>query len=242
MKADHVTASVTSFGKDVQAPVLRLCPAASGRSCSVGSLPANQQFELLVTSQIGKNASSGEQIGLTVNVQGDADTGGALSPAEASVAAVLDHSSSTPTPPVTGTVPPITIPPPADPGPGLPGTTVTPGSLSSLFPVVTPSSTPPASGQPTNSHGHGNSNGKGGTKVETVASSSPIDPKLIGGQLAGLAVLAAAITMVVARLSLRTPQTASATGQTVAAAPPAEPAKDESTESGPKDSSDSPEN
>jgi hypothetical protein len=38
----------------------------------------------------------------------------------------------------------------------------------------------------------------------------PLDPRLIGGQLAGLAVLAAAITMVVARLSLRTPQSAGA--------------------------------
>jgi hypothetical protein len=42
----------------------------------------------------------------------------------------------------------------------------------------------------------------------------PLDPRLIGGQLAGLAVLAAAITMVVARLSLRTPQSADA-GQPV---------------------------
>jgi hypothetical protein len=38
----------------------------------------------------------------------------------------------------------------------------------------------------------------------------PLDPRLIGGQLAGLAVLAAAITMAVARLSLRTPQAANA--------------------------------
>jgi hypothetical protein len=189
-----------------------------------------------VTSKIGKNAVAGEQLGVTVNVQGEADTGGALSPAEAQVAAVLDPSSSSPTPPV-GTEPPITIPPPADPGPGLPGTTVTPGSISSLFPVVTPSSNPPSSGQPTGQKSHGK--GRGGTKIETVASSSPIDPKLIGGQVAGLAVLAAAITMVVARLSLRSPQPAAPTGPTVAAAPPPEPTTAENTESSPADAPDS---
>jgi len=34
----------------------------------------------------------------------------------------------------------------------------------------------------------------------------PLDARLIGGQLAGLAVLAAAVTIAIARLSLRTPK------------------------------------
>jgi hypothetical protein len=225
---------VSSFGTDVKTPTLSLCPSTNGHVCAVGALPANQQFELLVTDKIGKNATSGEQIGVTISVQGDADTGGTLSPADASIATVLGDSSSSPT--GGGTEPPITIPPTSDPG--LPGTTVTPGSISSLFPVVTPSSSAPATGgKPGGTKKH-----HGGTKVETVASSSPIDPKLIGGQLAGLAVLAAAITMVVARLSLRTPQTASATstGPTAAAAPPPPaPAADETDEATPKDAPDS---
>ena len=226
---------MSSYGKDVKDQKLSLCPATKGGVCSVGALPANQQFEVLVTDKIGKNASSGEQIGITVNVRGEAGTGGALSPAEASVATILNHPGSSPTSPI-GTVPPGTIPPPANPGPGLPqpGTTVTPGSISSLFPVVTPSSNPPSSGNKSSS----GQKKRGGTKVETVASSSPIDTKLIGGQLAGLAVLAAAITMVVARLSLRTPQTATAAGPTVAAAPPPEPTTPApDAESTPKDSS-----
>jgi hypothetical protein len=224
---------VSSFGTDVKGQKLSLCPAANGNACSVGELPANQQFELVVTDQIGKNATPGEQIGVTINVQGEADTGGALSPAEASVATVLQSSSSTSNPPPTGSVPPITIPPPTNPGPGIPGTTVTPGGLSTLFPTITPSSSPPANGPKSTSKKHG------GTKVETVASSSPIDPKLIGGQLAGLAVLAAAITMVVARLSLRTPQAATS-GPTVAAAPPPEPTTPaEDPEDSPKDAPDS---
>jgi hypothetical protein len=38
-----------------------------------------------------------------------------------------------------------------------------------------------------------------------VSASFPLDDRLIGGQLAGLAVLAAAVTIAVARLSLRRP-------------------------------------
>src|SRR6185437_1834168 len=182
VKAKHVTANVSSFGTHVKAQRLSLCPSKHGKVCSVGELPANQQFEVVVTDKIGKNATPGEQIGVTVNVQGVADTGGPLSPAEASVATVLNHSSSSSNPP-PGTVPPVTIPP-TNPDPGIPGTTVTPPGLSSLFPTITPSS-----GPPTNGSGRAASSKKhGGTKVETVASSSPIDPKLIGGQLAGLAV------------------------------------------------------
>jgi len=226
---------VNSYGAHVRSQRLSLCPATNGRVCSVGELPANQQFELLVTDKIGKNAASGEQIGITVNVQGVADTGGALSPAEASVATLLNNSSSSPNPP-TGTEPPVTIPPPSGSGPGFPGTTVTPGGLSGLFPTITPSSAPSADGKAATPKKHG------GTKVETVASSLPIDPKLIGGQLAGLAVLAAAITMVVARLSLRTPQAATSSGPTVAAAPPndnTETTPAEDAESTPKDTPDS---
>jgi len=184
-----------------------LCPRVHRRTCSIGSLPAYQALEVLVTDHIRKKATPGEQISLTVVVQGaEAQSGGALSPAEATVSTVLDHRSSSPTVPVgTGSLP-ATVP-------GLPGTTVTPGSISSLFPVVTPSPSPSVN----------SSNGKRRvTKATSAASSLPLDPRLIGGQLAGLAVLAAAITMVVARLSLRTPQLASAAspGQPAAAAPP----------------------
>jgi hypothetical protein len=35
----------------------------------------------------------------------------------------------------------------------------------------------------------------------------PLDARLIGGQLAGLAVLAGAVTIAIARLSLRAPKT-----------------------------------
>jgi hypothetical protein len=44
--------------------------------------------------------------------------------------------------------------------------------------------------------------------AKTVASTVPLDAQLIGGQLAGLAVLAGAVTIAIARLSLRKPKSA----------------------------------
>jgi hypothetical protein len=185
-----------------------LCPADHKATCSIGSLPAYQAIELLVTDHIRKKATPGEQIGLTVVVQGVAKSSdGALSPAEAVVTTVLNQASSPPALPtgIGASFPGVV--------PGLPGTAVTPGSITSLFPTVTPSPTP---------SGAARQEKRKITKATSDASSLPLDPRLIGGQLAGLAVLAAAITMVVARLSLRTPQLASApeAGQTPAAPPP----------------------
>jgi hypothetical protein len=176
-------------------PAFRLCPARRGDTCSIGSLPAYQAFELVVTDKIGKKATTGEEISMTAVVQGDAQTpsGVALSPAEAAVSTVLGRrssSSSTSTSEPGSTAPATSLP-------GLPGTTVTPGSISGLFPTITPSSSPPAGRRESSKH-----KVAGAT---STASSLPLDPRLIGGQLAGLAVLATAITMVVARLSLRTP-------------------------------------
>jgi hypothetical protein len=193
-------------------PKFSLCPSAHGTNCSVGSLPQNQAIELQITDQIGKKASAGEQIGITVTVQGlEQDPSNVpLSSASASIDTVLDQPSSSPTP----TSPPTTT------VPGLPGTTITPGSISSLFPTVTPSATPRPSGDRGGKHKV--------TKVTSTASSLPLDPRLIGGQVAGLAVLAAAITMAVARLSLRTPQPAAPAPPTAAPASP--PAKTEDPE------------
>jgi len=79
---------------------------------------------------------------------------------------------------------------------GLAGLGVQPtGDLGSAFPQVSPS--PSASGATaTRSHGHS-------TKMIDLSAGLPLDVRLIGGQVIGLAVLAAAITIAVARLSLR---------------------------------------
>jgi hypothetical protein len=184
--AKQVSASAHVSGHAVLAPKFTLCPTRHTKICPIGSLPADQAFELLVAVQIGAKATVGEQVTLTVNVQGTA-----LSPAEAAITALVSEASPAPTPTSSlPTLPPVTFPP-------LPGSTVTPGNLSGLFPVVTPS--PSSTPRPAR-------RGRRGTDAIPTASTLPFDPRLIGGQLAGLAVLAAAITMVVARLSLRTPQ------------------------------------
>jgi hypothetical protein len=206
-KARAVSATV-GRSSGVLAPSFSLCPAARGTTCHVGSLPAYQAFELLITDKIAKTVSVGEQLTVTVSVQGTATANGSeLSPAEASIALVVGQHGSSPAPVITVPAEPTTVS-------GLPGTTVTPGSITSLFPVVTPS--------PSATPGAPQRSGRKVTKATTTASSLPIDPRLIGGQLIGLAVLAAAITMVVARLSLRTPLPAgqaSGTGPTSGAEP-----------------------
>jgi len=142
----------------------------------------------MVTDPIRPTARIGRPIALAVTVSA---TG--VSPAQAAVAAVVGQGIVPPSSPPP--IPPTTLVP-------LPGTTITPGGLSGLFPTVTPVASPSA----TPSHSR---------KLATVAQTSsalPLDSRLIGGQLAGLAVLAAAITMVVARLSLRTAQAPAGTG------------------------------
>ena len=71
-----------------------------------------------------------------------------------------------------------------------------------MFPTVTPQPSPPSK----------STRARKPTRVVQASSAVPLDSRLIGGQLAGLAVLAAAITMVVARLSLRTAQAPAGSG------------------------------
>jgi hypothetical protein len=93
-----------------------------------------------------------------------------------------------------GTIPPTYLP--TGTVPGVAGLGVQPtGNLGSAFPQVSPS--PSASGA-TATAGHGHS-----TKTIDLSAGLPLDVRLIGGQVIGLAVLAAAVTIAVARLSLR---------------------------------------
>jgi hypothetical protein len=200
--ARRVTASVAGSGHALATPRYALCPLASNTTCSIGSLPPNQALELLVTDRIGAAASAGEQVTLTVTVQA-----AGLSPAEAAVTVAVGQVNSTPTP--TPTIQPTL---PAAGFPQGPSTTLLPGSLTNLFPVVTPQPAAP----PTTAAVAPRRARK--VTITPTASSLPLDPRLIGGQLAGLAVLAAAVTMVIARLSLRTPQAASSSAAAPSAA------------------------
>ena len=186
--AKQVTASAASSAHAMRSPHFTLCPAAHGTTCSIGALPANQAFELIVTDQVRTKARTGAPITLAVTV-----SGASLSPAEAAVTTVVGQGSQTPPSSPVPTLPPTTLAP-------IPGATITPAGLSGLFPTVTPQASP--SRKP--------SRARKLAGITQTSSALPLDPRLIGGQLAGLAVLAAAITMVVARLSLRTPQTTGA--------------------------------
>jgi len=169
----------------MRTPRFTLCPAAHRTTCSIGRLPANQAFELMIRDRVRTTATAGEPMTLTVTIRGSS-----LSPAVAAITTLVGQRPVSSPPP---TLPPTTLAP-------IPGATISPAGLSGLFPVVTPQTSPPAT--PQNKHTHKLAG------ITQASSALPLDPRLIGGQLAGLAVLAAAITMVVARLSLRTPQTA----------------------------------
>jgi len=201
--ARRVAATAVSRGKDILAPRFTVCPSAHRATCSIGSLPANQAILLEVADKVGALAVSGEQLTVTVTVEA-----AGMSPAQASIATLVGMPiapSPSPSSSLFPTLPPVTFP--------LPGA-VTPNNLNGLFPVVTPSPSPsPATTA-------GPSGGRKPTGITSASSSLPLDPRLIGGQLAGLAVLAAAITLAVARLSLRT----AGTPGPPAAPAPAEPA------------------
>ncbi len=210
----NATATASITGLAVGAPTFTLCPKANLTTCTIGNMPAKQAFEMLIKAPIGTTAATGEQVTLTLTIQG-----GGLSPGVAAIAFLVGQSTLTPVPTNQGTpLSPIAFP-------TISSSTVAPSNLSGLFPVITPSSGP-GSSPAASSSGHKVVN------ATSVASTLPLDPRLIGGQLAGLAVLAAALTMVVARLSLRTPvpvlragpATTSSAGDTKAASETSAPA------------------
>jgi hypothetical protein len=196
VKARGVKASMSSSTQPTRQPRFTLCPSAHATRCSIGTLPANQALELKVADKVRPRATPGVPITFSITVSA---TG--LSPSGASLTTSVGSVSSTPPPPTSNPIPtlPTTLVP-------VPGTTITPPNLTGLFPTVTPKA---SSSTSSSSPGTG-ANGRRSIRATQVSSALPLDPRLIGGQLAGLAILAAAITMVVARLSLRTPQSASA--------------------------------
>ena len=178
----------------IHTPAFTVCTVASGGTCKMGNVPVGQADELQVSVQVGKKAALGEQVQLTatVSASGEKSFNGAATDL---VVATPKTSTSPPTstPPGT-TLPPVTLPP-------LAGSGISASNPSNLFPTVGPAPTqsatplglPPVKPRKT-------------VRVIDAAQTVPIDSRLIGGQLAGLAVLAGAVVIAIARLSLRTPQ------------------------------------
>jgi hypothetical protein len=194
--------------KYVKAPDYTICPKVSGSACEIGSLPVGQSDELQATVKVGHKAALGEQVELIAHATGRHDRGYR---ATATVLVLAPVTPSTPSAP--STIPPVTLP-------AIPGTS--PGNPSGLFPTVSPSTGTPDPTTHASSAKH--------TRLTTASNNTPLDSRFIGGQLAGLAVLAGAITIAIARLSLRPAKPLPAqqpAGPASAGADPAEPAPDE---------------
>jgi hypothetical protein len=180
--------------RNVAPPRYTVCPSTSGETCSLGNLPAGQADELQAGSLVAKAATGGEQVDLTASASGrDARSFAASGSVVVAAKPSPSPTPTTTTPEATSTLPPVTIPT---------GGTTTGTPPAGLFPTISPS--------PSSSDGVGfppvRRQGHHRTRVATDAAILPLDPRLIGGQLAGLAVLAGAIAIAIARLSLRKPR------------------------------------
>jgi hypothetical protein len=191
-----VTAKVAT-AKNIGAPKFTVCPSAKGAICTLGTLPAGQADELQAVSAVEPKATSTEHVTLTATAAGK----NALSDGATGSLAVSVTSSS---PPASGggglpvAIPPVSL----QPLPGLPEAPGTVGNPAGLFPTVAPI---PSSGSPTIGFPPARKPAAR-SRAETASSIVPLDPRLIGGQLAGLAVLAGAVAIAIARLSLRRPR------------------------------------
>jgi len=191
-----VTADVRHVAH-VSAASFTVCPAASGTVCTVGDLPTGQADELLASVNVGRAAVPGTSITLTATA-GGTRVASYHSAATMTIAAKPTSKSVTPNPTVT-----VTTQPPLPSGvTTLPGVGTSAQNPANLFPTVSPG----ASGTPS-STATGSASGHR-HRINAVAASAtlPLSPRLIGGQLAGLAVLAGAIAIAIARLSLRSPR------------------------------------
>ena len=176
--------------KRTSAPSFSVCPDASGTRCTLGTLPKNQADELQARISVWKIATTGKNLTLTATASAK-DAKPFKADGAVAVVAAPTPPPSDPPPGDGGLPPPPSLPLlPPDPAP-LTGSSDPAG----LFPTVTPS---PSSAAESAHATHR-------TKVHATSAGNtlPLNTRLIGGQLAGLVILAAAIAIAVARLSFR---------------------------------------
>jgi hypothetical protein len=203
--AKGIRVSISAKVSSAVSPRFSVCPAASGATCTVGTLPSGQAEELQAEVTVPTTATAGQHASLTATARASGNTISAV-PASASVAVAQATTSTgssglgsgglgTTLPAGTTPLFPVGV---AASGavPILPNPSTDPGGL---FPTVGPSATP----SPT----AGSLPGAGGVRVTNVSNSVPLSTRLLGGQVLGLAVLAAALVIAIARLSLREPRT-----------------------------------
>lgn len=200
----HGTSSAVSVSvrishvRHVKSPHFTVCPHSASSVCSIGSLPAGRADELQAEAFVQSSAVNGEQVQLTATASGtSAHSFGSSGSVQVARAPSPTPTPTTSFPPVSTTLPPVTLPPGSGGLGGLGGGTDPVG----LFPTVSPSPSAGASNL-----GFPPAKKATRARAETAAAVVPLDPRLIGGQLAGLAVLACAIAIAIARLSLRRPK------------------------------------
>jgi hypothetical protein len=197
-KAVSVSVSL-AYARHVNSPAFTVCPGGGSSSCSLGTLPTGRADELQAAAWVGPKAAGGEQVALTARASGSNAGSYNASGSVAVVTASKQKDPTSPAPTTTVTLPPVTLPPMAGGTKGL---------GSGIFPTVSP-----GSGTGSGSSGVTFPGTRPGserrTRVTTDAAVLPLDPRQLGGQLAGLAVLAGGVVIAIARLSLRKPKTQS---------------------------------
>ena len=214
-----VTISSKAASKNVT-PKFTVCPTASGQTCKVGGIAKGTSDELQATAAVPSSTAVGKDITLTATAKASDATAPPAADAAIKITAKPSskHSPSpspTPTPasssPLTGSGIGATLPPgilptvPLTTTPGatlgdLPGPTTSAGSPGGLFPTVSPQ--PSASPSPYSAVLPNARN----VRVTDAAATFPFSTRLIGGELVGLAVLAAALAIAIVRFSLRRPR------------------------------------
>jgi hypothetical protein len=182
----------------VSAPRFTVCPRRSSASCAIGALPTGQADELQASVKVAKAARNGAKITLTATASGTK----AVSFHATATVRISARPHSPASQPPSPTLPAPTLS--SLPGnlPALPGIGASPGNPANLFPTVSPGT----SASPNSSAPNSAARRQRRINAEAASATLPLDPRLIGGQLAGLAVLAGAIAIAIARLSLRAPR------------------------------------
>jgi len=173
------------------APSFTVCATPGGTTCSVG-LTAAQAVQLRAAVAVPQDATVGSHVTLTATGTSAQSTASASGSGSVTVT-VASTPAPTPAPATDPVGVGVTLPgglPPAELSPAglpqLPGAVTDP---SVAFPQVSPTPDPTPSPVPIH--------------VSDVSASFPLSTRLVGGQIVGLAVLATAVTIAVARLSLR---------------------------------------
>jgi len=187
------TAKITLSAKPSSvSPTFSVCVPAGKSKCTV-SLSAGQKVE--VQAELAAPDRPTKRVILTATATSSEASNSATASATVDIKPKNPSPTSSPTPNAGdgGTLPPAAGLPS---GTTIPGLGVQPsGDLGSAFPQVSPSPVTSASAS-ASQQGHD-------TKTVDLSAGLPLDVRLIGGQVIGLAVLAAAVTIAVARLSLR---------------------------------------